>query len=294
MAWLNAGAGKWELYETGVGLGDEVRQCDPADFGNLRTSLAYRVSPSRPSQLVAELADEIESVCADVEVRCGHNGLRTWSIRGLAIAREKAGGIVFGLGRAEIPLGPDRLEEFQALAHRVARIRRPDSPDITHALYRAQPERWMESIVRDQLEKLDPDVTTGVVYEQLLAVSGSTHGLLDLLTVNATGRLAVVELKASEDIQLPLQALDYWMRVHWHNQRGELEGGGYFVGQKLSRQLPLLLLVSPALQFHSGCEVILRYLSPDIEVLQIGLNQDWRQSMQIVLRKRILNRHAER
>jgi hypothetical protein len=30
-------------------------------------------------------------------------------------------------------------------------------------------------------------------------------------------RLAVGELKADEDIHLPLQALDYWPRVEWHH-----------------------------------------------------------------------------
>lgn len=86
-------------------------------------------------------------------------------------------------------------------------------------------------------------------------------------------------------MQLPLQALDYWMRVHWHHQRGELERGGYFAGCALSPQPPLLLLVSPALQFHSACEVILRYLSPVIEVVRVGLNEDWRRGVKVVSRQ---------
>ena len=44
------------------------------------------------------------------------------------------------------------------------------------------------------------------------------------------GRLAVVELKADEDIHLPLQGLDYWSRVEWHHARGEFLKFGYFGG----------------------------------------------------------------
>ena len=143
----------------------------------------------------------------------------------------------------------------------------------------------MESMVSRQPDRLEPGLTGGVVYEQVPAVSGTARGLLDLLTANASGRLAVIELKASEDLQLPLQALDYWMRVHWHHQRGELEREGYFAGCALSPQPPLLLLVSPALQFHSACEVILRYLSPNIEVVGVGLNEDWRRAVKVVSRQ---------
>jgi hypothetical protein len=96
----------------------------------------------------------------------------------------------------------------------------------------------------------------------------------------------VVELKASESIHLPLQALDYWMRVHWHHQRGEFERERYFPEHLLNPSPPLLLLVSPALQIHPACETILRYFSKTIQVAQIGLNENWRERWQVVFRSR--------
>jgi hypothetical protein len=45
------------------------------------------------------------------------------------------------------------------------------------------------------------------------ALSVGDRGLLDLLTLDRNGRLTVIELKADEDLHLPLQALDYWIRV---------------------------------------------------------------------------------
>jgi hypothetical protein len=94
-----------------------------------------------------------------------------------------------------------------------------------------------------------------------------------------------VEFKASEDIHLPLQALDYWMRVHWHQRRGELEKHGYFRGRELSADPPLLLFVAPALQFHSTCPSILRYFSPSIEAFRLGINEQWREQLQVLFRE---------
>jgi len=59
------------------------------------------------------------------------------------------------------------------------------------------------------------------VYAQVFANAGGEHGILDLLTVTRSGRLAVIELKASEHIHLPLQAADSWLRVRRQLQTGD-------------------------------------------------------------------------
>ncbi|MGA7928320.1 MAG: hypothetical protein WCA20_20300 [Candidatus Sulfotelmatobacter sp.] len=65
--------------------------------------------------------------------------------------------------------------------------------------------------------------------------------MIDGLAVTHAGRLAVVELKADEDIHLPLQGLDYWSRVEWHHARGEFPRFGYFEGREWSADKPLLV-----------------------------------------------------
>ncbi|PYV61884.1 MAG: hypothetical protein DMG95_11160, partial [Acidobacteria bacterium] len=67
--------------------------------------------------------------------------------------------------------------------------------------------------------------------------SASDRAMIDVLTATRTGRLAVVELKADEDIHLPLQGIDYWSRVAWHHARGEFQKFGYFAGRELSAEL---------------------------------------------------------
>jgi hypothetical protein len=102
--------------------------------------------------------------------------------------------------------------------------------------------------------------------------------------VDYAGRLAVVELKASADLHLPLQALDYWIRVKWHLGRGEFGANGYFPGVALGQEEPRLLLVSPSLEFHATTETLLGYFAPHIAVERVGLAVEWRQGLEIMFR----------
>jgi len=76
--------------------------------------------------------------------------------------------------------------------------------------------------------------------------------MLDLLSVDKDGRLAVIELKADEDLHLALQGLDYWVRVRWHQRQnpdpnsglGEFQRHGYFGGVRLAESDPRLYLVA--------------------------------------------------
>jgi hypothetical protein len=94
----------------------------------------------------------------------------------------------------------------------------------------------------------------------------------------------VIEVKASEDIHLPLQALDYWMRVKWHLERREFERAGYFPGISLLSDSPRLLLVAPALDFHPSNETVLRYFSPEIMVERVGVGIEWRKELRVMFR----------
>jgi hypothetical protein len=109
--------------------------------------------------------------------------------------------------------------------------------------------------------------------------------MIDVLTATHEGRLAVVELKADEDIHLPLQGLDYWARVEWHNARGEFPRFGYFGGTELSAEKPLLFLVAPALHVHPATDTLLRYFSPEIEWEFVGIDERWREGVKVVFRK---------
>jgi len=106
-----------------------------------------------------------------------------------------------------------------------------------------------------------------------------------VLTCTLDGRLAILELKADEDMHLPLQGLDYWARVGWHQQRGEFARQGYFAGREVSSAPPLLFLVAPALRVHPATDVLLRYLSPQIDWTLVQLDERWRDGVRVVNRK---------
>ena len=147
---------------------------------------------------------------------------------------------------------------------------------------RSVSERSLESAVRTNILRIDPSLLVAPVHGQVLAFSAGDRDLIDLLAVSASGRLAVLELKVSEDIHLPLQALDYWMRIAWHAERAELRH--LFPGIELERRPPRLLLLAPAISFHPSNATILRYFSPEIEVERVGVNSDWQQHLRVVLR----------
>ncbi|MCC6589564.1 MAG: hypothetical protein IT168_22900 [Bryobacterales bacterium] len=139
------------------------------------------------------------------------------------------------------------------------------------------PESWLESRVRQEITHFVAELRGAPVYGQVPAWAAADRGVLDLLAVEQSGRLAVVELKATADPHLPLQALDYWLRVHHHNQQGDFTRYGYFPETALTLQAPRVILLAPALQFHPTTETILRAFASHIEVERVGVRIEWQQ-----------------
>jgi hypothetical protein len=201
--------------------------------------------------------------------------------------------ITFGAGVNETPLTDENKDELRELVERLF-ARRSASGDKRDVLYRMQPERWLESELRRDVSLIDAHLDAAHVYTQVPAFAGSDRGMLDLLSVGKDGRLAVIELKADEDLHLALQGLDYWIRVRWHHQQnpdaasglGEFQRHGYFGGVWLAERAPRLYLVAPALHVHPATDVILRYLSPRVEWTLVALDERWRKQIKVVWRKR--------
>jgi hypothetical protein len=153
-------------------------------------------------------------------------------------------------------------------------------------LFRLHPERWLESLVVKDVSVVDERLESRELYSQVPTFSAADRAMIDVLTVTKEGRLAVVELKADEDIHLPLQGLDYWSRVEWHHGRGEFQRFGYFAERELAAETPLLFLVAPALHVHPATDVLLRYISPEIQWVFVGIDERWREGVKVVFRKR--------
>ena len=193
--------------------------------------------------------------------------------------------IAFGVGPEERVLNSENEEQFADLVRLAAAVRHNDGPK-NHALWRMHPERWLESLVFGNIGALDRRLLAETVYAQVPAFAAADRAMIDILAATRDARLAVIELKADEDIHLPLQGVDYWSRVAWHQSRGEFAQFGYFPGHEISQQKPLLMLVAPALHVHPTTDTILRYLSPEIEWEVFGIDEHWREEIRVVFRKR--------
>ena len=261
---------------------------DIRDWGNLDTHLA----PARHAKnVLAAESSGVERIRAlapeaiEAVVPAGRGEL-TLRFHGLEFARAASGRVTFGLGREPKLLRPDNFAALEALVERLRRERCPGGL-ARSPLYRLQPERWLEAQVRAHPRALDPRLDPELLYRQVPALAAGERGVADLLGVTRDGRLVVIELKASEDIHLPLQGLDYWLRVRWHQERGELAAAGYFPGRPLKPDPPELLLVSPALHFHPATETLCQYLSPRVRLTLVGLAADWRRQIKVTSRRRL-------
>ena len=268
-----------------------LRRIDPRDSGNLESHLVprreierFRAEAARAGESFGLGEQETRSPGFDAVVVPGTRAV-SWRFRGLEFARYEAGilrvpddsGNLVPAG-ANPALVSKRLEDLR-------RFRQPDPSDARHPLYRAQAERWLESLILEDPARIEPRLDPRFVYSQVPAFSFTDRAVLDLLGATRDGRLVVLELKVDEDLQLLPQALDYWLRVRWHREQGDLEALGYFPGLPLADRLPLLYLVAPGLRFHPATDTLLRCVSKDVEVLRVGLNEEWRKGVRILFRQ---------
>ena len=294
MAHLHAAAAKWQLYEIEKGDG-RLKEVEVLDGGNIRTRLVHWTDEAEVSQRFAAAINRIRELMPEAEMASISPAEVTFRCHGLQFAKARlahepgtlqcAPELVFGIGADERVLGAQNAEIFRQLVHSVGEVRHSEGPR-DHALWRLHPERWLESLVVQDVSEVDERLDTDCLYSQVPAFSASDRAMIDVLTCTRDGRLAVVELKADEDIHLPLQGLDYWSRVTWHHARGEFQRFGYFPGRELSFERPLLFLVAPALHVHPATDTLLRYISPEIDWVVVGIDERWRDGVRAVFRKR--------
>ena len=174
------------------------------------------------------------------------------------------------------------LSDLQTYRHESCRDRR-------HWFYRAAGEAWLESILRCDISKLDPGLIVAPLHAQFRTSHGGPTAArpIDLLALRYDGRLAVIELKVSEDREHVFQGVDYWRRVEAHRRRGHISSAKLFGDREISDESPLVYLVAPTLRFHPSFATLARTIAPDIEVYRFDINEDWRAGVRVVRRERV-------
>ena len=294
MAHLDQLAAEWQLYE----LDERTDECigvDILDCGNVNTRLVRCPEEAEVQERFAEPIALVRGLMSEAEVAAISPAEISFRCHGLEFARARITAvpgkfwgvpeIVFGAGPEERVLDDRTVPDFEALIRSIGEVRHADGPHECR-WWRLHPERWLESLVVRNITALDNQFDPRFVYSQVPAFYAADRGMIDVLALTREGRLAVIELKADEDIHLPLQGIDYWSRVVWHQERDEFHKFGYFAGREISGQSPLLVLVAPALHVHPATDILLRYISPQIDWMLLGIDERWRKGLRAVFRKR--------
>ena len=275
-----------EIYELDPQR-ETLERVDPCATGNVASWLV----PHRESQLLLDRASSALAplIALSPESIRAHASPHTQEVvlrfRGLAFARWQENRIYFGSDSTWAELRNKNEPALKQLIANLQNFRNPLASNVRHALYRAQAERWMQTLVHQDVSRIDISLDPEHVYEQVFAHVARQHGILDLLCITRSRRLAILELKATENVDLPLQAADYWSRIRWHQSQGDFSRYGYFPGIELQPAPPLVYLIAPALRFHPTTDVLHRYLYREMEIIRVGLAESWRRGLRVMFRQ---------
>ncbi|HKQ99198.1 MAG TPA: hypothetical protein VJT09_00915 [Pyrinomonadaceae bacterium] len=276
------------LYE----IDDDWEALTPARLPELEELLAER--PKRlvrpPREVMSESAARIKALAPEaIDVVRARQG-ETLRFRGLPFARvrrllEKES-IWFGVKGARRRLLDEGTEdEWWKLLHDLKEYRNAACTDRHHALYRLSPEAWLESELRRDITRLDPGLRLAPLYAQFRPThAAGASRPIDLLALRRDGRLAVIELKVSEDREHVLQGADYWRRTEVYRRHGHLARARLFGDATVADKPPLVYLVAPALRFHRSFNQLARAITPEIELYRFDLNEDWRSGVRVMRR----------
>lgn len=286
------------VAQTAGESGETCETLTPIDVPPLAALLA--AAPGRlfhAAPLLSETAARLSALApAEIDVVRARHG-ETLRFRGLPFARvRRLSGrehVWFGPPGAgqKVLLGEENWPQLAKLIDELAAHRRAGAADARHALYRAAPEAWLESILRRDITRLDPGLVVSPLHAQFRPSrergGGGGARPVDLLALRRDGRLVVIELKVSEDAALPLQGADYWRRVETRRRNGGLADARLFGDLEIEDRPPLVYLVAPVFRFSRSFQTLARIVSPEIETYRFDINEDWRAGVRVVRRARV-------
>ena len=154
----------------------QIRRLDPQDTGNVKSWLVPRREIEGALAQAREAIDPIrrlnaEAIAAEPIAGSQDVALR---FRGLLFARCGPGGTFFGIG-SDKPLTHANRPELERLLHTLELQRSPLASSRQHPFYRAQPERWLESLVMADPARIDPRIDGRLLYGQVPRVRLGTE-----------------------------------------------------------------------------------------------------------------------
>ncbi len=183
---------------------DDTGAIDLADAGNIESTLPPCRRPLQPN---FESSDETPA-SRQRRFRRPEQMARSASVHPRSeFGPIRRGGSLSAVERSE--KRPCSVTTLAMMASEIGRVRHEAAEDRQHPLYAQSPEGWLESCSRQSANH-----RLGCVQRQIYGWQVPTfqacpeRGVIDLLGIDDTGRLVVIELKTTADLQLPFQALD--------------------------------------------------------------------------------------
>jgi hypothetical protein len=248
--------------------------------------VAAGVLTAQAQAILGEAPHAIDVVNARHGETLRYFGLPFARVRSL-LGKEK---VWFGIDRSHRKLFDEATQhEWRSLLNDLREHRSHAALDHRHALYRAAPEAWLESLLRRNITMLDPGLIIAPLHAQFRTARGAKLGIrpIDLLALRQDGRLVVIELKVSEDREHVLQGADYWRRVEAHRRRGHITKAKLFGPREIRDEPPLVYLVAPTLRVHPSFKTLAGFISHDIEIYRFDINEDWRSGVRVMRRARV-------
>ena len=188
-----------QVYELNP-LDEQISRVDPCSDGNVNTWLV----PRRESEQLRSRAQEALApivTLAPEAITVHAVALQEVVLRflGLPFAHWKDGRVYFGIGAAVEEWTGATENKLKRLLTQLRDFRNPLASETRHPFYRAQAERWMQTLVAQGVSRVDIKLHPEHLYEQVFARTAAQHAVLDLLGVTRTKRLAILELKAAEN-----------------------------------------------------------------------------------------------
>jgi hypothetical protein len=261
-----------------------VLELPPRKMGDLWREKPKKLALPRDPQPGETAGSIIGQVPAQIDIVYSKQG-ETLRYAGLPFARvrkilgrEKAW---FGTGRSRQLREPAKEPRLENLISDLGHHRRAHPPNPRHALYRAAPEAWLESILRRNIRLLDANLILAPIYNQFR----SQNARVDLLALRRDGRLVIIELKTQPDPAGVFQAAGYWRKIELQRRRGILAEADLFDGREIIDRPALIYIVAPAWSFHRDFEFFARALSPAIELWRFELHENWREEIKVLARR---------
>jgi len=211
MAHLNREAAKWQLDQFDE-RAETYEPLDCRDSGNIETRLTRAVDATASRARYAKSIARTQALVPDCEAYVESPTEIAFRLHGLEFARARLTPVAdsfrddevihFGLWTAEYTLDGTNESTFRDLVSRLAR-RRQARGERSDPLFGLCPERWLESLTIGDVRTIDERLDQGFVYSRVPAFASTDRAMIDVLTCSLGGRLAVLELKADDDIHLP-------------------------------------------------------------------------------------------